>query len=399
MPTVALDALASELTALEDFVPPLSLFCALGVERDELRHSDLLAALLRPRVHRHAEPFLRLFLKEIADGLRRHALGAATLLRRCEAASSGPILSIKVDRELDRIDLVLVVNTGDGPLVFGIENKIDAAEGPQQVARYQRALQLAYPGCSSAVLFLTPSGRLSTTADDTAPVPYVPLGYGCLERVVASLLADVPGTTAEHRVLTEFLDHLRGSIMATKTDHKVEERVRAIWREHGTAAALLVAHRPKLADIQSAYEAGIRARFGSDVSFGHYPDKGELREIKFQLKTWKAAGLPLTFMLYGYPPPSRMHPAVRVWVFEDDFARVAGKLQKWAKATNAKDGPAIDEEFRPLKFWSCWRRVLAEPDYPETSFCDDVSFGPETARWAVDHALALVERLQPHVPL
>ncbi len=51
---------------LNHYVPPLALNRAVGVARDELAHSRLLATLLDPRCHRGAVTMLGVLLREIA---------------------------------------------------------------------------------------------------------------------------------------------------------------------------------------------------------------------------------------------------------------------------------------------------------------------------------------------
>ncbi len=183
----ALEALAADprLGALGRHVPPLSLPRAFGVERDEVRHSRVLAELLDPGRHSGAGGLLRFLLREVSVRLgdgpceddRGGSGGIPAALGRIAGAPFG---RISVRRESMFIDVVLEVSGPGGGVVIGIENKVDAGEQPEQIARYQATLARAYPGRAAAVVFLTPTGRAPATAVADSPVPAVALGYGWL---------------------------------------------------------------------------------------------------------------------------------------------------------------------------------------------------------------------------
>jgi hypothetical protein len=53
------------------------------------------------------------------------------------------------------------------------------------------------------------------------------------------VVRQIPPDSAEYRVLSEFVAHIEGNLMS-KAEIKIKERVRAIWKEHGKAAWLLL---------------------------------------------------------------------------------------------------------------------------------------------------------------
>ena len=91
--------------------------------RDELAHSRMLASLLDPRRHRNHELILRPFLHEIGLALdKANSPDAASVHRVSEA----PMSRVAVRLELFRIDIVVEIDSPDGDMVLGIENKINA---------------------------------------------------------------------------------------------------------------------------------------------------------------------------------------------------------------------------------------------------------------------------------
>ena len=85
MDTDLLGHLAADkrLSALDRYVPRLSIFSALGLARQELAHSRLLATLLDPAQHAGAEPLLRALIVNVGHALAQCASPVAT-------ASGGP---------------------------------------------------------------------------------------------------------------------------------------------------------------------------------------------------------------------------------------------------------------------------------------------------------------------
>ena len=136
-----------------------NIFEAIKIDRNELRHSAMLAYLLDPAEHHDQGTFfLDSFLKECLktdlteiDGLE-HA--RVTLEHSVSVADD-----TRADNTRGRrMDIVIFLPDGR---IIGIENKVDAAEGDNQVSDYQRWLdQQPHPsGMKPLLVFLTPDGR------------------------------------------------------------------------------------------------------------------------------------------------------------------------------------------------------------------------------------------------
>ena len=174
----------SRLLELDHFVPPLQIIRALGVERNEIAHSRLLAALLNPRQHRGAEIMLRSLLQSI---LRQQYL-AGSIGERLQGVLGTSWTNVAVQREFQFIDIVVQIATSHHTVVIGIENKIDAGEGNEQLGRYQNALERAFPTQTSVMVFLTPTGREPTTAISHGRVPAFSAGYDLIVEAVEETL-------------------------------------------------------------------------------------------------------------------------------------------------------------------------------------------------------------------
>jgi PD-(D/E)XK nuclease superfamily len=252
---------------LDRYVPPLALIRTMGVSRDEVAHSELLAMLLNPRRHAGAEAMLRTLLREIA---RAPSLDRQ-IIERLWAMVEAPWSRVSVHRERLFIDVVVEIASAEGALVVGIENKIDAGEQPEQIARYQGALARAYPDRTAVMIFLTPTGREPTTARVGGPVPALALGYDSVLAAVEEARRRAMHGSGDESVLGVVAAHLKEDILG---DPEVKNLVRELWRTHGRALQLAIRHRPQLSDIREPYVELLRERYGEDAEFCYCPRAG-----------------------------------------------------------------------------------------------------------------------------
>ena len=373
---------------LNDYVPPLSLVRAFGVARDEVAHSRVLARLLDPRRHGGAGFVLAALLREMAA---RPGV-AEPLAEKLRTAAEGPFERVVVHRERLLIDVVVEIDSPRGDLVVGIENKINAGEQPEQIARYQATLSRAYPGRVTVVVFLTPTGRGPTTALADGPVPCVTLGYDAVLRAIGEARGRAESGGRDERGLMELEAHLREDILGEAGEEKA--LARGLWRTHGRALRLAMEHRPRLNDIRDEYVALLDERF-EDANFVFYPEKrGDLSEIKMRLDSWHDKGFPFTFMLHT---KNGRRPHARVLIWQQWYEKRARSLASWARRVNASlEEPLIDDRFPRLPGWD-WHKVLLEEDHPPDAALEEDAFDSETVRAGVDAVAALVELLRPHV--
>jgi hypothetical protein len=136
--------------------PDFNVFRALRLERRETKlHSRFLAELLDPNgIHGQGDIFLTEFLDVAkATGLRSPS--------EWPEASYGrrmwEITTEEAVNEYDRLDIVL--RCEQAKFIAVIENKIDAAEGDEQLLRYDEWLQEQQRFDFRNLVFLTPDGR------------------------------------------------------------------------------------------------------------------------------------------------------------------------------------------------------------------------------------------------
>jgi hypothetical protein len=230
----------AELRELERHIAPFNVFEALGIVRQELRHSDFLAFLLDPR--------------------QNHALGDVALKRFLQRATRGryglEVSAIELDvwdlkladvrREWQSIDIAIVDHTNQ--LAVVIENKVDSDEHSDQCARYWSLMSDQYPSFRMLGILLTPNGVQAS--DDR----YVSLSYGDVAEVVDELLAaEASALGADVRsLLVHYVQMLRRHIVE---DSRVAELCRQIYRRHKQALDLIYEYRPdRQAEIRELLE-------------------------------------------------------------------------------------------------------------------------------------------------
>src|SRR6476469_4726773 len=110
----------SDLETLEGFLDQFNIFEAVGVIRQELRHSDFLTFLLDPRQnHRLGDAFVQRLLQKILITTRELAPPLSPV-----HLDSWDLSHLAVRREWQNIDILLIdpINR----LIVVIENKIDS---------------------------------------------------------------------------------------------------------------------------------------------------------------------------------------------------------------------------------------------------------------------------------
>ena len=192
-------------------------------------HSNVLAWLLNPReTHGCGDYFLRRFLINA---------GAEPI--------GGPGAEVKrewknlVDGEEGYLD-ILIVNKAE-QVLCAIENKVFSEEHSEQLTRYRKALERAYPSFSRSYVFLTPARTLPYREEERAH--WASLGYAVVFDIVQQMVESKDGPTKEgvDAFLRQYAVTLRRNIMP---DTSIAQMARKIYLEHQEAMDLIIANRP-----------------------------------------------------------------------------------------------------------------------------------------------------------
>ena len=220
----------AELERLEALLGQFNIFAAIGVERQELRHSAFMSFLLDPmQPHGLGDAFAkRLLQRVLTSSPSRVDLTPIHL----DLWSLG---SMTVAREWRNIDLLLT----DAPnqIAVVIENKIDSGEHSGQLRRYRTIVSEHFAGWKHLFVFLTPAG--DAPSDDA----YLSLDYGTVSDLVESL-AERRRSSLEptvHAIMTHYARMLRRYVV---TDSEIAELCLGIYQKHRQALDLIIKHIP-----------------------------------------------------------------------------------------------------------------------------------------------------------
>lgn len=215
---------------LEVLLDQFNIFEAVGVVRQEVRHSNFLAFLLDPRQpHGMGDLTAKLLLQRSLRG-RHNDLPVSPIDLHLWNLDSMVVL-----REWENIDILLLDELAG--LAVIIENKIDSGERPDQLARYRKTVIRHYPGVRTLGLFLTPEGDLPS--DEF----YTPVSYSLVARLVEDLVQSRRSTLGSDvlTLMTHYARTLRRHVVG---DAEIAELCQRIYAKHQRALDLIYEHRP-----------------------------------------------------------------------------------------------------------------------------------------------------------
>lgn len=174
-----LDKLAEDpdFRSLHGWLREFNMFDAVGIERQELQHSNFLAFLLDPkRDHGLEGRFTEILLNEIKNSSKGKEPLATFWI------TPGGFNDAVVQREWLHIDILL--RCPNIEVVFIIENKIDSPERDNQLEKYLETVRNEYPKLKPFGIYLTPNAEKPSRSE------YTPVGYQLIGDSVERLLKE-----------------------------------------------------------------------------------------------------------------------------------------------------------------------------------------------------------------
>lgn len=223
----------ADLERLEALLGRFNLFEAIGVVKQELRHSNLLAFLLHPQKnHGLGDTFVKRLLKKALVIAQEMDMVIPVTLIDLDTWSFN---NIDIRREWKNIDILLIDSYNHFAAV--IENKIGTSEHSNQLQKYYQQVRRDYPGYDIIGLYLTPDGALPS--EDT----YIPIDYGLICTILEDLMASRESTLNNDIVvmIRHYTQMLRRHIV---DNSEIAELCRRIYRKHQQALDLIYEHRP-----------------------------------------------------------------------------------------------------------------------------------------------------------
>ncbi|WP_179066327.1 PD-(D/E)XK nuclease family protein [Nostoc sp. C052] len=279
-----------DLEKLELKLAQFNIFEAIGVVRQELRHSNFLAFLLNPSEnHRLDDIFLKRFLKRVLLEEYEPKDEKYTKVSPVDI-DIADFTDADVRREWQNIDILIY--SPRNKLVCAIENKIDAGEGIDKLIKYQRTVDQEFKDCRAILIYLTPVG------DPPSQKNWRIYNYSKIAEIIDSICISDKSTIGidVYTLMGHYSTLIRRHIVS---DSEVAELCRKIYTKHKQALDLIFEHRP---DLQSEiatriHELLIRETDSKEISV-YFWSKGYIGIIP---KKWEENNLPLSLQFENYP--------------------------------------------------------------------------------------------------
>jgi len=224
-----------DLEHLESLLDQFNIFEAVGMVRQEIRHSNFLAFLLNPSAsHRLGDIFLKTFLKRLLIDANNAPVSPIDI-------DIANLAGTQVRREWKNIDVLLISETSR--IVCVIENKVDSQEHSNQLYRYREIVLKHFKDYRQIFVYLTPTGLRPSSDEDQQH--WLPYGYD----KVAALLDDLSNRyrstigSEVHTLIQHYSSLIKRHLME---DSEIAQLCRKIYWQHKEALDLIYEHRPDL---------------------------------------------------------------------------------------------------------------------------------------------------------
>lgn len=216
------------LNELNIWTEKFNLFDVLKISHAEIRHSNMLAWLFDANEnHGIGDRFIKKIIQKIAENDRQKRYDVFQLLLL-------DFYSFTVYREWNNIDLLIV--SDEEKTAFVIENKVGSNEHSNQLNRYRKICEKAYPEYNKIYLFLTPQGMPPSDTENWSVLTY---------NEVVETLSEIVETTEllpdAALMINNYIDVIRRDIV---DDQRLIEVCNKIYNKHKKALDLIYRNRP-----------------------------------------------------------------------------------------------------------------------------------------------------------
>ena len=262
-------------------------------------HSDVVAWLLDPGGwHGLGDTVVRPLIQEI--------------LGHCGKQNGLPVTILGIEREYSTgngpIDILIRARIGDGRFALGIENKIDASEGAEQLWRYGEGLKRRLPDHAVIVAFLAPT---VLKPERLPSCEWASVEYRTFAALLQSALdqADEPSLQmAGPTIARHYLATLRAQIMS-ESNADIDAICQQLYADHKEAWHLI---RTRLPTWRDEYHASIGEALCARLALEHGGLWGyTLRKRKYVCvfrPTWRRLGERTPDKIIGIPQAFSYEP-------------------------------------------------------------------------------------------
>jgi PD-(D/E)XK nuclease superfamily len=390
-----------ELAELEGILSRFNIFRVLRADRHEVRHSNMLAWLLRPdESHGLGDRFLRRWLMQILHDAGEEAALRLALPSTIEADAL-EIDDVEVSREYENIDVLLQISTSRGAKwVVCIENKVESAQRGGQLRRYRDIVERRHSDAKHRIYLL-----LTKYNEDPDDSDFLRTSYEVVEGVLRRCLSERRNIIGPEPALLidQYLELLEEDFVG---DNKAAKLARDIHRKHRKAIDFILENRKDpVAEVSHAMEEVLASHATQLGLVVGYQNKGYVR---FLPKSWD---VPQNLGGAAWGQNSR-YVAFEVYLWSKDVElhiMIAKAPQTWAQlAWERAANPPFKQEWkkRPAQYIKIFKsksdmsvEALAEKD-PADARRELLSWLEEEMKkdrfkLAVDAVALLLNELKP----
>ena len=223
-----------DLPLLESKLQEFNIFSILNLNRQEIRHSAMLAWLLNPQAnHGLGIAPLKILLLQLVDSLSENDRINA-LLTISTLDSSDVDVTTESDTKTGRIDILIEMDS----FVIGIENKIDTKDARGQLSKYATYMKQQFPNKLSCLIYLTPEGAAPQELEDEV----IPLSYMNIDALIEHLLISIPQMPSPvHSLLLQYQQLIQREI--TMEDKSIRELCSQLYKAHKKAIETILEYK------------------------------------------------------------------------------------------------------------------------------------------------------------
>jgi len=281
-----------QLEDLESLLSRFNIFEAIGMVRQEIRHSNFLAFLLNPSAsHRLGDIVLKTFLKR----LLMDANNASISLIDVDVAD---LTDTQVRREWENIDILLY--SPKNRIVCAIENKVDSGEHSNQLQRYRDVVLGEFKDFRQIFVYLTPVGISAYEDEDQRH--WLPYSYDKFSNLIDDLCNRYRSTIGSevYTLMQHYSSLIKRHLME---DSEIAQLCQKIYRQHKEALDLIYEHRPNLdSDIFELLKNTVKNTPSSVVVLNHAWASRKI--LGFAIPGWDA--LPFQKTCQEWTPTKRI---------------------------------------------------------------------------------------------
>ena len=228
-----------DIECLEELSPwasKLNIFDVLRIERQEIRHSNMLRWLLDANeTHGIGDKFISMFMQRVFSDNKLPQMDIFNCLL-------SDFYSFSVHRESKHIDILIISHKEK--IAVAIENKVDSHEHSNQLNRYRMQMEQAYPDYQRLYVYLTPDG--DTPSDE---VNWQIFSYSDVAEILENICEN-PNVSEETGLLIKnYVSFIRRDIVE---DKRLIEICNKIYSKHRQALDLIY-------DNITIYDSGIES--------------------------------------------------------------------------------------------------------------------------------------------